>query len=173
MAISDRLKAFLTEKKVKFKSHKHPVAYTAQEIAAALHVSGRQLAKCVVVKTDKGLRLAVLPAVQLVDLKKLKSILRAKSLTLAREPDFKQQFPDVEVGAMSVFGNLYDIPVFVDKSLTTAEEIVCNAGTHTETIALRYRDFEKLVKPRVGAFGLSAAGAAARKGKKKKVKTKR
>lgn len=173
MAISGRLKTFLTEKKVKFKSHKHPVAYTAQEIAASLHVSGRQLAKCVVVKTDKGLRLAVLPAVQLVDLKKLKKILRAKTLTLAREPDIKQQFPDVEVGAMSVFGNLYDIPVVVDKSLTTAEEIVCNAGTHTETITLRYREFEKLVKPKMGLFGLSAAGAAKGKVKKKKTKAKR
>lgn len=173
MAISDRLKTFLAQQKVKFKSHKHPVAYTAQEIAASLHVSGRQLAKCVVVKTDKGIRLAVLPAVQLVDLAKLKKFLRAKTLTLAREPDIKQAFPDVEVGAMSVFGNLYDVSTVVDKSLTAAEEIVCNAGTHTETITLRYRDFEKLAKPRVGAFGLSVADAAKRKGKGKKPKTKR
>lgn len=173
MAISDRLKTFLTQKKVKFKSHKHPVAYTAQEIAASLHVSGRQLAKCVLVNTDKGVRLAVLPAVQLVDLKKLKTFLRAKTLTLGREPDIKQHFPDVEVGAMSVFGNLYDVPTVVDKSLAAAEDIVCNAGTHTETITLRYRDFEKLVKPKVGAFGLSVADADKRKAKGKKAKPKR
>ena len=160
MAISSRLKAFLTKHKIKYKSHKHPTAYTAQEIAAAQHVSGKQLAKCVLVNTDKGYFLAVLPAVVLVDFTKLKKVLRAKKLRLASESDIKRLFPDVDVGAMSPFGNLYDVPTVVDKTLTEADGIVCNAGSHTETITLRYRDFEKRAKPKVGAFGLPVAKAA-------------
>ena len=159
MAISSRLKAFLTKHKIRYKSHKHPTAYTAQEIAAAQHVSGKQLAKCVLVNTDKGYFLAVLPAVELVDFAKLKKVLRAKKLSLASESDIKRLFPDVDVGAMSPFGNLYDVPTAVDKTLTEANEIVCNAGSHTETITLRYRDFEKWAKPKVGAFGLPVAKA--------------
>ena len=84
MAISARLKASLDEAKVKYTAMKHPVVYTAQEIAAAQHVPGRQLAKCVLVNTDRGPVLAVLPAVQLIDLKKLKALLQAKTLTIAK-----------------------------------------------------------------------------------------
>jgi Ala-tRNA(Pro) deacylase len=166
MAISSTLKAFLTKHKVKYRSQKHPVVYTAQEIAAAQHVPGKQLVKCVLVKTDKGFRLAVLPAIHLVDLAKLKRLLKVKRLTLASEADIKQAFPDVEVGAMSPFGNLYNVPTIVDKTLMESSEIVCNAGTHTETIKLRFQDFVKHAKPRVGLFGLHVA--ASRRAKKRK-----
>jgi len=166
MAISARLRTFLAQQKVKFKTQKHPVAYTAQEIAAAEHVPGKQLAKCVLIVTNKGPYLAVLPAIHLVDLKKLKSLLRATQLSIGKEADIRTLFPDVEVGAMSVFGNLYDVPVVVDKDLTEAAEIVCNAGTHAETLKLRYRDFAKAVKPKVGSFGLHVAKAKKRKKRK-------
>ena len=168
MAISSQLKSFLTKHKVKYKSVKHPTAYTAQEIAAAQHVPGKQLAKCVLVKSDKGLHLAVLPAIHRVAFDKLKKLLRAKKVSLASEADIKQTFPDVEVGAMSVFGNLYEVPVIVDKTLAESAEIVCNAGTHTETVKLRYRDFGRLAKPKVGAFGLHVAKTG--KPKKKRAK---
>ena len=168
MAVSARLKTFLAASKAKYKTQKHPVAYTAQEIAAAEHIPGKQLAKCVLVVTNKGPYLAVLPAIHLVDLKKLKGLLRATQLSIGKEADIRKLFPDVEVGAMSVFGNLYDVPVVVDKGLTEAAEIVCNAGTHAETLKLRYRDFAKVVKPKVGLFGLHVAKARAVKAKKSK-----
>lgn len=166
MAISSRLKALLEAQHVKYTAQSHPTVYTAQEIAAAQHVPGRQLAKCVLVKTEKGVTLAVLPAIYRVDLKKVKALVKAKTLRLANEAEITQAFPDVEVGAMSPFGNLYNIPVVADKSLAEAEEIVCNAGSHTETITLRYREFERLAHPRLGMF---AQGVGGEKPKKKKV----
>jgi Ala-tRNA(Pro) deacylase len=165
MAVSERLRAFLASSKIRYTVARHPVAYTAQEIAAAQHVPGRQLAKSVLVKTDRGGVLAVLPAVHLIDLKKLKTVLGAKQLTIAKEADVKQQFPDIEVGAMSPFGNLYGVPVVVDRGLGEAEEIVFNGGSHTETIKLRYRDFASLVTPKSGAFALPLSRPAAAKRK--------
>lgn len=165
MAIAARLKAFLAQHRIRYTTQKHPTAYTAQEIAAALHVSGKQLAKCVVVNTDKGVVLAVLPAASLIDFAKLKKVLRAKKLELAHESDIKRAFPDVEIGAMSVFGNLYNVPVVVDKALAASEQIACNAGSHTKTITLRYKDFEKTAKPKFGAFSLPAGKAAKKKAK--------
>ena len=153
MAISEKLKAFLQAAKIKYTAALHPVVYTAQEIAAAQHVPGRRLAKCVLVKTDRGPVLAVLPAVALIDLKRLKALLGTKTLSIAKESDIKERFPDVEVGAMSPFGNLYGVPVVVDRVLGESEEIVCNAGSHTDTIKMRYRDFAALVNATVGAFG--------------------
>lgn len=153
MAISERLKQFLDASKVKYTATKHPVVYTAQEIAAAQHIPGRQLAKSVLVKTDRGVALVVLPAIHLIDLKKLKAGLGAKTVSIAKEADIKQHFPDVEVGAMSPFGNLYQVPIVVDRVLGESEEIAFNAGSHTDTVTMRYRDFATLAKPQVGAFG--------------------
>jgi len=167
MAISDRLRALLGGAKVKYTTAKHPVAYTAQEIAAAQHVPGRQLAKSVLIKTDQGPVLAVLSASYLIDLKKLKAILRAKSLTIGKEADIKERFPDIEVGAMSPFGNLYGVPVVADKELGTSEHIVFNGGSHTETIKLRYKDFAALAKPKAGAFSLAPAKPKKAPAKKK------
>jgi len=169
MAISATLKTFLTKQKIKYTAQKHKTAYTAQEIAASQHVPGRQLAKCVVVKTEKGFALAVLPAIHLVDFAKLKKLLRVKKLSLASEVDLKGLFPDIDVGAMSVFGNLYQVPTVADKTLVTSAKIVCNAGSHTDTITLRYQDFAKLTKPKVGAFSLHIAQA--QKAKKRVKKT--
>ncbi len=152
MAISARLKSFLDAAKIRYKTATHPVAYTAQEIAAAQHVSGRQVAKSVLVKTNQGPVLAVLPAIYLIDFKKLKALLRTNTVTIAKETDIKAAFPDVEVGAMSPFGHLYGVPVVVDRSLEAAEQIVFNAGTHTQTIAMRVGDFAGVVKPKLGHF---------------------
>ena len=167
MAISSALKAFLTQQNVAFTARRHPLAYTAQEIAAKQHVSGKQLAKCVVVKTDLGLRLAVLPAALRVDFAKLKTLLKAKRVTLASEPEIKRAFPDVEVGAMSPFGNLYNVPVVSEKVLADSPELVCNAGSHTETITLRYADFARLAAPRIGSFGMAVIAKPAKKTTKK------
>ena len=163
MAISERLKAFLQASRVNYTTARHPIVYTAQEIAAAQHVSGRNLAKCVLVKTDHGPVLAVLPAIHLIDFKKLKGLLGVKSLSLGKEADIKKQFPDVEVGAMSPFGHLYQVPVVVDKALGESGEIVFNGGTHTDTITMRYQDFTALVKPKTGAFGQPIGGPTKQK----------
>ena len=172
MAVSDRLKKFLDGAKVKYRVAKHPVVYTAQEIAAAQHVPGRQLAKSVLVTTDRGPVLAVLPAIHLIDFKKLKAFLRAKKVSIAKEADIKVQFPDVEVGAMSPFGNLYQVTVVVDRELGGSEEIVFNGGSHTETIKMKYKDFAALVKPKAGAFGLprDVKGQKPKRSKKSKKK---
>lgn len=169
MAISERLRAFLNASKVKYTVVKHPVVYTAQEIAAAQHVPGRQLAKCVLINTDRGPALSVLSAIHLIDLKKLKTVLNAKTLTIAKEADIKQYFPDVEVGAMSPFGNLYQVPVVVDRLLGESEDIVFNAGSHTETIKMRYRDVATLIKPKIGQFGKPIGGPPKASKKRKSV----
>lgn len=166
MAISQKLKSFLDASKAKYTVAKHPVVYTAQEIAAAQHVPGRQLAKSVLVKTDQGIALAVLPAIALIDFKKLKAALKTKSVSIGKEADIKVAFPDVEVGAMSPFGNLYGVPVVIDKTLSLAQDIVFNAGSHTETIKMRYADFAKLVKAKSGNFSQPFPSAKpAKKGK--------
>jgi Ala-tRNA(Pro) deacylase len=73
-------------------------------------------------------------------------------VVLAGEKEFEDLFPGCELGAMPPFGNLYGMEVFSAESLAEDEEIAFNAGSHTELIRLAYKDFEKLVKPRVLRF---------------------
>jgi Ala-tRNA(Pro) deacylase len=149
-----RLKEFLDKKKVKFVSIRHSTAYTAQEIAASAHVKGRNLAKSVVVKLDGKMALAVLPAKYQIDLENLRAAAKVHKVELAEEEEFTAQFPGCETGAMPPFGNLYDLPVYADETLTKDEEIAFNACSHTELIQIAYKDFERLVKPKIVRFSV-------------------
>jgi Ala-tRNA(Pro) deacylase len=96
--------------------------------------------------------LLVLPASLHVDLARLTAALGAKAIRLAHESEFVDTFPDCEVGAMPPFGNLYDLPVYVDRSLTTNEIVVFPAGTHTESMSVRFADYARLVEPVIVEF---------------------
>ena len=75
-------------------------------------------------------------------------------MELASEEEFAELFPDCEVGAMPPLGNLYGLPVYVASTLAEDEEIVFNAGTHTDVIRMKYSDFARLVSPEVGEFSV-------------------
>jgi Ala-tRNA(Pro) deacylase len=149
MSTTKRLKQFLEENQVPYTHCTHRLAYTAQEVAAAQHVPGREMIKTIVVRTDHGFVLVVLPATMKIDIRGLRSQLPYKRVELATEKEFATLFPDSEVGAMVPFGNLYQLKVYVDRSVGASEYIVFNAGTHVETVRMKYRDFESLVRPQL------------------------
>ena len=146
---SKKLKEFLDTNKVKYVSISHSSAYTAMEIAALAHVPGKDLAKTVMIKVNGHMAMVVLPATHMIKMDLLKKAVGNDNIRLATEQEFKDKFPDCEVGAMPPFGNLYNIEVFASSALKDDEEIVFNAGTHTELIKLSYKDFERLVNPKV------------------------
>jgi Ala-tRNA(Pro) deacylase len=156
-----RLKEFLDSHNIKYVVISHSVAYTAQGIAALTHISGKELAKTVIVKLDGSLAMAVLPASSQVDLSRLKAVTGATIVGLASEPEFKDKFPDCQTGAMPPFGNLYDMPVFADESLTRDKEIAFNSGTHLELVRMAWDDFQRLVKPQMARFATGSIGSLA------------
>lgn len=152
MGIVARLKQYLDEHNISYIACTHSPAFTAQEIAHALHVRGRQMAKAVILKADDRYVMAVLPAHHRVDLERFAEVVGAASVRLATEAEFKDLFPDCELGAMPIFGNLYGIPVYVAEPLMRDEEIVFTAGTHTDSIRMKLSDFLRLSEPTVAAF---------------------
>ncbi|MFO1498339.1 MAG: YbaK/EbsC family protein [Verrucomicrobiota bacterium] len=149
---AQKLKSFLDGHGIKYVSLAHSPTYTAQEVAASTHVTGKHFAKTVIVKIDGEMAMAVLPSHRKIVLHDLREITGCDNVRFASEEEFKSVFPDCEVGAMPPFGNLYGLEVFVAPELAHSEEIAFNAGTHTEVITLAYRDFEQLVQPRVLNF---------------------
>lgn len=148
----DKLKSFLDTNDVKYVSIRHSTAYTAQQIAASAHIPGKELAKTVMVKVGGKMAMAVLPASYKVDFGVLQNLIGSDKVALATEREFKDLFPDCEIGAMPPFGNLYGMDVFVAESLLEDTEIAFNAGSHTELIKLSMNDYARLVKPKVLKF---------------------
>ena len=147
-----KLRSFLDSHNVKYMVVSHSLAYTAQGVASLAHVSGKKLAKTVIVKIDGILGMAVIPASEHVDLDRVRTLTGAQVVQLATEREFKDAFPDCETGAMPPFGNLYDIPVYADLSLASYEEITFSAGSHRELVRMGWKDLERLVNPTIHAL---------------------
>jgi Ala-tRNA(Pro) deacylase len=150
VSVPQQVREFLDKEGVSYEVLAHERAFTAQGVAAALHVSGWTLAKPVILRTTEGrLVMAVLTGAQTVNLRAAAALVGAE-VELAQEKEFVPNFPGCEAGAEPPFGNLYGLPVYVDEALRRDPEIVFNAGTHTEAIRMKYADYERLVGPDVG-----------------------
>ena len=157
----NKLREFLDSHNIRYMIFSHSLAYTAQGIAALTHISGKDIAKTVIVKMDGNLAMAVVPASRHVDLSLLKRAVGAHGVELASEQEFKDKFPDCEAGAMPPFGNLYGMAVIADESLTTNQEITFNAGTHRELMRMDWVDFARLVEPTIIKITKSQAAKTA------------
>lgn len=147
-----KLKDYLDSQNIEYVSIYHAAASTSQRIAATSHIPGKELAKTVMLKVDGKMAMAVLPASHNINFELFKKSADAEKVELAGEMAFVNLFPDCEVGAMPPFGNLYGMDVYVAKVLSDDTEIAFNAGTHTELIRMAYKDFVKVVKPKVEDF---------------------
>jgi Ala-tRNA(Pro) deacylase len=150
--IVKKLRDYLDSHHVKYVIISHSLAYTAQDVAAYAHIPGKEMAKTVMVKVDGKLMMAVLPASYHIQFNELKAAMRAKDVELANEREFRDLFPECEVGAMPPFGDLFGVDMLVAQSLTEDEEIAFNAGSHRELVRMAYEDYEKLANPKIVNF---------------------
>src|SRR5262245_17233388 len=147
-----KLDEFLTERHVSFERLRHRTAYTANRVAQILHVPGKEMAKTVLLRSDHGYVLAVLPATHQVDLMQMSRELGEARLEMASEEEMCRLFPDCETGAIPPFGSMYQVPTVVDETLTKDQQIVFEGQNHEEAIRMTYHDFEEIEHPRLGHF---------------------
>ncbi len=152
-----KLREFLDSHAVRYFVVSHSPAYTAQEIAAAAHVPGKELAKTVVVTLDGKMAMVVLPASHQLDFDLLRKLTSARKVELASEKEFADVFPECEIGAMPPFGNLYGMDVYVSEELEDDDEIAFNAGAHTELLRLSYENYKRLVYPKVAKLSVAVS----------------
>ena len=157
MAVVERLRRYLEERGVAYEVAVHPERYTAQEVAAASHVSGKAVAKVVMVKTRGTFAMTVLPAACRMGIQRVRDLLGDPGAVIASESEFRGLFADCEAGAMPPFGNFYGIPVYVDDELAARERITFEAGNHHEVVSMGYADFARLVQPREAELCAHAA----------------
>jgi Ala-tRNA(Pro) deacylase len=158
--LSHALSDYLARNHAQYSTMPHPVAFTAQEEAAAAHVPGIQWAKTVVCFADDQPILAVLPAPFDVDLNALRRAADAASIRLAKESEFKGFYRDCETGAIPPLGPLFGQRVFVDRTLTGDPEVVFSGGSHREAIRMPYNEFARIAGATVATFARGPALAS-------------
>lgn len=152
MSIPRQIREYLDAHHIRYEHRTHEEAFTARDVARTQHVDSARLAKTVMVMADRRLVMMVLPASHYIERRRLKKVLNAQKVRLATEDEFADEFPGCLPGAMPPLGSLFHREVWVDASLRDQSWICFNAGTHTDTIQMRFEDFERLVQPYLGDF---------------------
>ena len=146
------LATFLQQKKVSYETMKHPPTFTAQELAAAEHVTGDRVAKVVIAAAGEKFYMLVVPASYNVRFDRLAKMVGSKECRLATEDEIANLFPDCELGAMPPFGREYGLETFIDNHLAGQPDIIFESGHHDEAIRMKWADYTALEKPRVADF---------------------
>ncbi len=158
MALVERVARLLEQNEVQYQVLPHREAFTAQEVAQATHVAGRQFAKVVVLREAReSYVMAVLPASQHLDLDRMRHQTGRQGLLFADEAEIVKLFPDCEPGAMPPFGRIYGLPMYLDGCFWKEEEFYFQAGNHREVVRVRFKDYERLARPIAGNFCLHEA----------------
>jgi len=160
MGIPPRIRDFLDSENVAYEEIHHERAYTGQEVAHTLHLSGKRCAKTVVLEGDGRLMMAVIPACNRLNLQDLKGAMEVRCLEMLPESKLANLFPDCEQGAIPPLGRLYNMEVWLDRAMSDSEHIVICAGTHEDCIRMKYADFAKLSHPRLCRFSEVWAAAS-------------
>ncbi len=150
--VPEKISGHLKGSHIRFAVRPHPRAVTAQELAAAVHVSGHRVAKSVLIEADGEPMMAVLPAADVIDVERLATALGVFAVRLMSEAEFTSLFNDSDTGAEPPFGSLYGVPVVVDKRLAKPGTMIVRAGSHQEAIEMRYQDFARLERPPGGGL---------------------
>jgi Ala-tRNA(Pro) deacylase len=152
MATPQWVRKALEGRGVRYRELHHPRAYTSQEVAKREHVSGHQVAKVVVVMADGKPVELVLPASRRVVLEQVRELLGARDMRLATETEMERYFTECEIGAVPPLRHWKDIDVLMDTTLSADDEILFQAGTHEDAVALRFDDWQRIVEPRTANF---------------------
>lgn len=149
-----QLTSYLEANRVRYMAHNHCPTFTAQETAEATHISGKEMAKPIIIEVAGKHLMVVTAASERINFNRLSDALGGEKVRLCHEDEFEDDFPLCETGSMPPFGNLYNMPVILSAYLACQESISFNAGSHTEVVQMDMIDYCTLTRPRVARFTL-------------------
>lgn len=155
MPIPKKLIKFLERSKTKYEAIRHRTVYTAYDKSATLRIPQKIIGKTLAVKLDRNFALVLIPANRNLENAKLKKLVNAtrkkigekaiKAIDFATEAWLKNNLKGVKVGAIPPFGNLWGLPIFIDRSLLNNPKIIINAGDYNWSIKMSSANFKKLI----------------------------
>jgi len=149
MPLLEKLRDFLSAHQAEFTLTTIPTpSRPARSLRRSICLHG-EVAKTIVVTSDERFFMLVIPANKLIDFHEVRRALGLAHARMATEHELGRLFPDCELGAMPPFGSLYDLPVYLDSTLTGQKQIAFNAGTHREVIHMRTAEYRRVALPAV------------------------
>ena len=145
MAIALTLRKYLAENGIAYDVLSHNHTTSSMNTAQSAHISGKNLAKSVILEDDNGYLMAIIPANEHVKFRKVNHALN-RHLGMATESELKDLFSDCEVGAIPAVGKAYSMESIIDDKLTDCSDIYLEAGDHEELVHLKGASFRRLMK---------------------------
>jgi twitching motility two-component system response regulator PilG len=141
---------------VSYEEHHHVPVFSASRLAQIEHVSGYRVAKTVFLASRYGPVTVVLPAASRLDLVRVEAVVGPCDLRLATEAEIGAWFKGCQPGTVPPLRLRADQLILMDRSLAHMGQLVFAAGTPEVSIAMRFRDWWRVVRPGVGRFAVPA-----------------
>lgn len=150
-SVFEQIVAELQKNNVQYSVYEHQAVRTSEEAAKIRETALHAGAKALVFYADEKPIMITVSGDRKVDTKIFKTIYGVKDLRMAT-PEEVERVTTVPIGAVPPFGHMFEIPLYMDKTIHESETVVFNAGLHTKSISLKTSDYEKIANPIVGEF---------------------
>jgi Ala-tRNA(Pro) deacylase len=125
---------------VPFELIPHDRAYTSIGEAQALGIDADEVLKTIVLDTEGGHALAVIPASRRLDMRLARDAVGDQHARFATEEELERDFPAFELGALPPLGSLLGAPTYVDPAVLDHETVVFAAGAQNQSVKARIED---------------------------------
>ena len=150
----DKIKFFLEENVVAYRTVHHEPTRTSEESAKARGEEVSVGGKALLMKVDDTFKLFVISAARKVDSQKIKSRFGAKKLRFANAEELLQ-LTRLVPGSLPPFGKpVLPFELFVDTSIQQNSKIAFNAGSLTDSIIMQTADYFRVANAEVFEFGV-------------------
>lgn len=105
--------------------------------------------RAVLMRTDRGWRMAVIPAARKLDIAKAREALAETRLRLATEMETATLFPEFEAGSLPPIGPHYSHPDLFDQRLLDHEEVLLASGRSAERVLVDPHSIVSVGQPTV------------------------
>lgn len=167
MPIPAKIKTYLTKTKAKFEPMEHKTVFTVYDLSQTTKVKMNAIVKTLLVKADAEYKLVLLAANRRLNIPALQKMLGAKNVRMAKEGEMAKQFK-IKPGAMSPFGKLHKVEVVMDRGLVKLRDALFGAGSFTDSVRMKMKDYVKLEEPAVGSISEAPKNTPAKKKTKKR-----
>jgi Ala-tRNA(Pro) deacylase len=149
MPVEAKIVEILKKSKIAYEVVEHEPVYTNPAMAEALGVSEAETVKSLVLLTkEKQMVVLVLPGDKKVEWKKAAAGIGTKKVSFAKPEDVLEKV-GCEVGCVPPFGQLTDLPIFMDPDLPKKAFVYFNPGRHDKSFKIKAWDLKKASTPKM------------------------
>jgi len=149
MTLEEKIIGLLKDAKIPYEIFEHEPVYTNPAMAEALNVSEGETVKSLVLMTkEKEMVVLVLPGDKKVDWKKAAAGIGTKKVSFAKPEEVLDQV-GCEVGCVPPFGQMADLPIYMDPELSKKDFVYFNPGVHDKSFKIKAWDLKKVANPKM------------------------